>query len=103
MEHLLFHAARDETAVAYSLTVFLCGHDYGCRIIVSCIPYRVHVCTGELMMVGEVEMLDYLVVTAEVVSERSVIGDAREQDESLGIKIPWVSLWENCLGCIVCD
>ena len=101
MEHFLFHAARDETAVAHSLAVLFGGHDHRGRVIVCCVPYRMHVRTGELVMVREVEVLDYLVVAAEVISEWSVIGNAGKQDEPLGIQIPWISFRENRLGGIV--
>ena len=76
MEHSLFEAARNEPAVSYPLTVFLCGHDYGCRVCVRCIPDTMKVCSCELVMVREIEMLDYLVLAAEIVPERCVVGDS---------------------------
>ena len=48
-------------------------------------------------MVRKIEMSDNLIVTAEVVAQRLVIGYSGEQDKSLGIKITRVSFGEDCL------
>ena len=74
MEHSLLYAYRDESAVSYSLAVLFCSHDYGSRVIVSRISDFAHVCSGETVMVGEVEVLDYLVIAAKIIPERSVVG-----------------------------
>ena len=55
------------------------------------------------MMVREIEVLYDLVVSAKIIPERSVIGNAGEQDEPLGIQISWISLREDGLGGVVCD
>ena len=52
-------------------------------------------------MVREFKMSDDLVVAAEIVSERHVVGDSREQHELLGICVSRVSLREDRSSCVV--
>ena len=76
MEHPVLEASWDELAVAHPLAVLLCGHDDRSRICVGCIPDRIDVGTGELVVVREVEVLYDLVLAAEEMSQRSVVGNA---------------------------
>ena len=55
------------------------------------------------MVVGEVEMSYNLVCAAEVVAERLVVCDSREEDESLGIEVAWVAFREDRLRLVVTD
>lgn len=76
VEHPLFQTSGNESAVPDSLAVLFRGHNHRGRIVVGCIPDGMEVGTGELMMVGEVEMLDYLVVAAKIIPQRRVVGYA---------------------------
>ena len=44
--------------------------------MVRCISYRVDVGTCEVVVIREVEMLHDLIVAAQIVAERSVVGDS---------------------------
>ena len=55
------------------------------------------------MVVREVEVPDDLVVAAKEILQRSVIGNAGEQNESLCVKVSCISLREHgCCG-VLCD
>ena len=60
-----------------------------------------HVRPGELVMVREVEVLDYLVIAAEVVSERSVVCDSGEKNKPLSVEIAWISFWKHSLRVVI--
>ena len=50
---------------------------------------------GVGVMVGEMQMLDYLVTVGKIVTERRIVGDAAEQDYLMGIDIAAVGLLED--------
>ena len=76
MEHPLFQASGDETAVEYPLTVLLRGHNHRGREIIGCIPYRMKIGTREFMVVRKVEVLDDPVIAAQIVSERGIVDNS---------------------------
>ena len=76
MEHPVFQTSGYEPAVPDPLAVLFGGHNYRCRISVRCISYRVDVGTCEVVVIREVEMLHDLIVAAQIVAERSVVGDS---------------------------
>ena len=55
------------------------------------------------MVILKAESLDNLVLVAEVHPQGSVLCDAGEQDEFLGIRVPWIGLLENWLEGTVPD
>ena len=76
MEHPLFQASGDETAVEYPLTVLLRGHNNRGRKIIGCISYRMQIGAGEFVVVRKGEVLDDPVIAAQIVSERGVVYDS---------------------------
>lgn len=48
-----------------------------------------------IMMIHESEPLHDFVIVTEIASKRSVFGDAGEQNQMLGVGIPWVGLLIN--------
>ena len=52
-------------------------------------------------MVREVKVSYDLVVSAEVVAQRLVVGYSGEQDKSLGVKIARISFWKYCLRMVI--
>lgn len=76
MEHPVLETSWNELAVAHPLAVLFCRHDDRSRVCVGCVPDRVDVGTGELVVVREVEMLHDLVFSAEEMAQRRIVGYA---------------------------
>ena len=74
IEHPLFEIVRDTLAVADPLAIFFCCHHDGCRECLGSPMDGRYVCLRKLVVVREIEMSDDLIVVAQVVPQRLVVG-----------------------------
>ena len=101
MEQADFQVLRDARIIKHPLAVFLGGGDHGCRMLPDSLHYLVDVNLVVVVVVGEPEVPDDLVLVAEVHPQRSILGNAREQHQFLGISVPRIGLFEDRLQGIV--
>lgn len=101
MEQADFQVLRDARIIKHPLAVFLSGGDHGRRMLPDSLHYLVDVHLVVVVVVGEPEVPDDLVLVAEVHPQRSILGNAREQHQFLGISVPRIGLFEDRLQGIV--
>ena len=95
LEQTFLQFVRDLFVIHYPLAIFFRGSHDCRRIFLDRMHDFIDVPAIVIMMIHESEPLHDFVIVTEIASKRSVFGDAGEQNQMLGVGIPWVGLLIN--------